>query len=72
MNEELGTEFESENSETIGGLIIELLGEIPNDGEKAETTYKNYKLQILSVHERRIEKIKLEILPKEDVIEEEE
>ena len=72
LNEELGTEFESENSETIGGLIIELLGEIPNDGEKAETTYKNYKLQILSVHERRIEKIKLEILPKEDVIEEEE
>ena len=64
LNEELGIELESENSETIGGLIIELLGEIPVDGGKGrETQFKNYKFTILSVQERRIDKIKLEILP---------
>ena len=67
LNEELGTNLESENSETIGGLIIELLGEIPSDGGKGrETSYRNYKFTILSVHERRIEKIKMEILPEEE------
>ena len=67
LNEELGIDLDSENSETIGGLVIELLGEIPADGGRGrETTYKNYKFTILSVHERRIEKIKLEILPEEE------
>lgn len=67
LNEEFGTELESENSETIGGLVIELLGEIPADGGKGrETSYKNYRFTILSVKERRIEKIKMEILPQEE------
>ncbi len=67
LNEELGINLESENSETIAGLIIELLGEIPGDGGKGrETIYKNYKFTILSVQERRIEKVKLEILPEEE------
>lgn len=67
LNEELGAEFESENSETLGGLVIELLGEIPADGEKGRTAqYKNYKFTVLSVADRRIEKIKIEILPEEE------
>lgn len=68
LNEELGTNLESENSETLGGLVIEQLGEIPADGGKGmETTYRNYRFTILSVHERRIEKIKMEILPEEEL-----
>ena len=70
LNEELGIDLESENSETLGGLVIEQLGEIPADGGKGmETSYKNYRFTILSVHERRIEKIKLEVLPEEEVAE---
>ncbi len=73
LNEELGINLESENSETIGGLIIELLGEIPVDGGKGrETTFRNYKFTILSVQERRIDKVKLEILPEEESMEEDE
>lgn len=73
LNEELNINLESENSETIGGLIIELLGEIPSDGGKGrETQYKNYKFTILSVHERRIEKIKMEILPEDEYKDEDE
>ena len=72
LNEELGTSLESENSETLAGLIIELLGEIPTDGGKGhETMYKNYKFTILSVQERRIDKIKMEILPEEIITEQE-
>ncbi|MBQ6663822.1 MAG: HlyC/CorC family transporter, partial [Firmicutes bacterium] len=64
INEELGTELVSENSETIGGLVIELLGEIPGEEEEERTvTYRNYQMTVLSVKERRIETIKLTILP---------
>lgn len=67
LNEELGTELESENSETLGGLVMELLGEIPVDGGKGrEVSFKNYKFTILSVLERRIDKIKMEIMPEEE------
>ena len=64
INEELGTELVSENSETIGGLVIELLGEIPGEEDEERTvTYRNYQMTVLSVKERRIETIKLTILP---------
>ena len=33
INEELGTNLESEDSETIGGLIIDMFGEIPDDDD---------------------------------------
>ncbi|MGI6177769.1 MAG: hemolysin family protein [Eubacterium sp.] len=64
LNEELSTDLESENSETIGGLIIDLLGEIPDEDDiNRVVKYKNYVFTILSVKERRIEEVKMEILP---------
>ena len=67
INEELGVDLESENSETIGGLIIDMLGEIPEEGnEKREIAYKNLIFTIISVKERRIEKVKIHIEPPED------
>ncbi len=75
VNEELGTDFESENSETIGGLIIDELGEIPVDDDELEEaglgTEEKQKLRtvemgrytftIESVKERRIETVLLHI-----------
>ena len=63
INEELNIELTSENSETLGGYIIDILGEIPNDGEdlNLQITVDNYNFTIISVKERRIEKVKLEI-----------
>lgn len=74
INEELGTELESDNSETIGGLIIDMLGEIPDEDEKEEKIIelKNYVFKIESVKERRIEKVKLHIMPKKEATEPEE
>lgn len=67
INEEIGTNLESENSETIGGFLIDILGEIPDDDEREQRVieYGNLVFKILSVKERRIEKVELFILPEE-------
>lgn len=63
LDEETGIYLESENSETIGGFIIDLLGEIPQEGRKTrDVKFENYNFKILSVKERRIERIKLTVL----------
>lgn len=63
FNDETGSHLESESSETIGGFIIDLLGEIPAEGDRdRRVEFENYVFTILSVKERRIEKIKVEIL----------
>lgn len=64
LDEETNISLESENSETIGGFIIDILGEIPGEEDKnREITFENYLFTILSVKERRIEKVKVQILP---------
>lgn len=68
LKEETGVDLPSDNSETLGGFIIDLLGEIPGDNDKNRVvTYENYKLTILSVKERRIERVKLEIEEKKEL-----
>lgn len=61
INEEIGTSFESETSETIGGLIIDTLGEIPeeNSDNKITVDVGEYTFEILSVKDRRVEKVKM-------------
>lgn len=62
LNEEFHLNLESETSETIGGLICDLLGEIPGEDDIGrEITYKNFVFTVLSVNERRIDRVKLEI-----------
>ena len=73
LNEETGSGLESENSETIGGYIIDLIGEIPKDGYVNRTIEsEGYRFTILSVQERRIEKVKFEILTPAEQSEEDE
>jgi putative hemolysin len=68
VNEETGAQLESEDNETVGGLIIDLLGEIPEDMQAGidqgiEVEYENYRFTVESVRDRRIERVKMEILP---------
>ena len=65
INDELGLELVSENSETLGGFIIELLGDLPDEEEKEDKVieYENLVFKIESVKDRRIEKVKLYITP---------
>lgn len=62
FNEMAGTDLSSENSETIGGFILDLIGEIPKDGYVNRTVnFGRYEFTILSVKERRIERVKIHI-----------
>lgn len=64
IDEDLGIDLESENSETIGGFIIDILGEIPDENDTGrEIEYENCRFRIDSVRDRRIEKITITILP---------
>ena len=66
LTEEIHIDLESDNSETIGGFIIDLMGEIPKENlEYKPIRYENLSFTILEVKDRRIEKVKIEILPEE-------
>ena len=67
LNEELNIELESDNSETLGGFLIDLLGEIPTEDETDRVIkFRNFEFTILSVKDRRIESIKMSILPEQE------
>lgn len=68
LNDELLLNLESEEHETIGGLVIDLLGEIPDEDETEERIVEidNCIIKIESVKDRRIDKIKLYIATKND------
>ncbi len=65
INEAIGTDLTSENSETLGGLLIEILGEIPKDYTKPQVEVGRYRFSVETISDRRIRRVKLEILPKE-------
>lgn len=69
INDELGTVLESEDYDSIGGLIIESLDRLPEDGETI-VTGQNITLQVQGVNQNRIVKV-LMTLP-EKVSDEEE
>lgn len=62
FNEKLGTDLTSSDSETLGGYLLEHLGEIPEDGPcNIYIETGNLKMTILEIKERRIEKVKVEV-----------
>ena len=67
LEEETDIELESETSETVGGFIIDLMGEIPRENVKYRPVpYKKYDFTILRVRDRRIEKLRIDITDRED------
>lgn len=66
LDEELGIDLVSESSETIGGFIIDMLGEIPDEEDVGRIIeFENYQFKIMAIQDRRIERVKIYILPKE-------
>lgn len=72
VEELTGIEIPEGSYDTLAGFIIKELGFLPKEGETYEVDYKNLKLTVLSVDERRIDKVRVEILPVEDEDEDEE
>lgn len=67
INDALGTSFDSEDYDSIGGLIIEKLDHLPEAGESAELD-DGTTLQVMEMDKNRIDKVKM-TLP--DPVEEE-
>jgi len=60
VNEELGSTFESDGVETIGGLVLARLGEIPEPGDSVETD--GYRIEVGTVDGARISTVAVEPL----------
>ncbi len=72
VEEHTGKKFPDGDYDTIGGYIISVLGFLPEDGQMNEVQFENVKFTVLNVEERRIGKVKVEILPIEKKGEDEE
>lgn len=72
LNDYLDLQLESENSETLGGFLLEKLGEIPEENlaDYPVIEADNLCFKIEAVNDRRIEKVKLSITPKKEDSEE--
>ncbi len=72
IDELIGKELPEGGYETLAGFIMDELQCIPKDGEMNEVVFENVKFTVLSVEDRRIEKIKVEIFPEPETDENEE
>ena len=59
VSEALGSEFESDSGEikSLGGLVLSLAGNFPEEGETFE--YEDWRIKVLSIEEHRIKILKL-------------
>lgn len=64
VGEQLGIQFPEDDYDTLGGFIISQLGFLPQDGDMNAVEFENIRFTVLNVEERRIGKVKVEILPK--------
>jgi putative hemolysin len=67
IDELIGKTLPEGDYETLAGFIMDELQCIPKKGEMNEVVFENVKFTVLEVEDRRIEKIKVEITPVEDV-----
>lgn len=68
INEALQIELPSDNYDTIGGFVMNLLGSIPSEEENPVLEYEGMKFKIEKVSEKRVEvlKIRLTEAPEEE------
>ena len=59
LNEQLNLNLNSEDYDTLGGFLIDIIGNIPKDKEEKIVHYGNITFQIEEVKEKRIGKVKL-------------
>lgn len=67
IDELVGAEIPEGDYDTLAGFVISLLGYLPDENTPLpiELEYENIKITVLSMEERRLGEIKLEILPVE-------
>ncbi len=65
INHELGTKLDSEDYDSIGGIIIECLNRLPEDEEEV-TLEGGIRLKVQGLHQNRIEKVLMTLPEQED------
>ena len=63
LDEITSIELPEGDYDTVAGFLISQLGFLPKDGEMNVVEYENLRFTILNVDDRRIGKVKIEILP---------
>lgn len=66
INDQLEIEIQNDEFETISGLVIALLGEIPEEDENPEIDYNRFTFTVLKSNEKIIELVKIKINPIEN------
>ena len=64
LHDQIGLDLESEDYDSIGGIVIELLDRLPQTGESV-TTENGIKLVVDEVEKNRIDKVHI-YLPEEE------
>jgi CBS domain containing-hemolysin-like protein len=59
LNELFDTHVENEDFDTVGGLVFSLLGRLATPGDRVESPEHGLALQVLSVHGRRIRRVRI-------------
>lgn len=65
FNDQLETNIDSEDYESLGGLIIEHLDRLPNKGDCV--TIDNCRLTVIKMDDKRIDLVKVVVEPKEEL-----
>ncbi|HEY3673728.1 MAG TPA: hemolysin family protein [Acidimicrobiia bacterium] len=65
VSDELGIELPDTEWDTVGGLILNLLGHVPEDGESVQ--FKNLEFTAEDVQERRIGTVHIRVVPKDEL-----
>lgn len=63
LNDAIHTSLHSDDYDSLGGFIIELLDKLPDEGEEAD--YKNIHFKVTKLNKNRIERILMVIQPAE-------
>lgn len=68
LNYNLGTKLDddNENYDTLGGLLIDLMGYIPEDGDKHLIEYENIQFNIDEISEKRIQLVHIVLKEEEE------
>lgn len=66
VDELVGAEIPQEDYDTLAGFIISRLGYLPKDGDMDTVEFENLKFTVLSVEDRRIAKVRIDITPRDE------
>ena len=66
VDELVGAELPQDDYATLAGFIISRLGYLPKDGDLDTVEFENLKFTVLSVEDKRIAKVRIDITPRDE------